>query len=39
MISFADGIHDLQLQKPREVAELITAFVGQNASSPPGDCR
>jgi pimeloyl-ACP methyl ester carboxylesterase len=34
MISFADGVHDLELQKPREVAALIHDFIGQNASSP-----
>lgn len=34
MISFTDGVHDLELQKPREVAELITVFIKQNASCP-----
>jgi pimeloyl-ACP methyl ester carboxylesterase len=37
IISFQDGIHDLQLQKPEEVARLILEFLkkrnteGQNA--------
>ncbi|MBU0483800.1 MAG: alpha/beta hydrolase [Proteobacteria bacterium] len=34
MISFADGVHDLELQKPKEVAVLINTFIGQKASSP-----
>jgi pimeloyl-ACP methyl ester carboxylesterase len=33
MVSFADGIHDLELQKPKETAALIIDFIGQNASS------
>lgn len=28
VISFADGIHDLELQKPAEVADLIAGFLG-----------
>jgi 2-hydroxymuconate-semialdehyde hydrolase len=30
VISFQDGIHDLQLQKPEEVARLISEFLGKN---------
>jgi len=33
MISFADGVHDLELQKPEETAALIRDFIGQNDSS------
>jgi pimeloyl-ACP methyl ester carboxylesterase len=32
IVSFEDGIHDLQLQKPREVANLIIQFLGNNES-------
>jgi pimeloyl-ACP methyl ester carboxylesterase len=32
-VSFADGVHDLELQKPKETAALILNFIGQNASS------
>ena len=32
IVSFKDGIHDLELQKPREVANLIIKFLGQNGS-------
>ncbi len=34
VISFADGVHDLELQKPKEVAVLIDDFIGENASNP-----
>lgn len=33
MVSFADGVHDLELQKPREIVALILDFIRQNASS------
>jgi hypothetical protein len=39
-VSFEDGIHDLQLQKPEEVARLILEFLAkprineQNAFNP-----
>jgi pimeloyl-ACP methyl ester carboxylesterase len=32
IVSFKDGIHDLELQKPREVANLIIKFLGNNDS-------
>jgi pimeloyl-ACP methyl ester carboxylesterase len=32
IVSFKDGIHDLELQKPREVAHLIIKFLGSNGS-------
>ena len=32
LISFEDGVHDLELQKPRETAVLIQEFIEQNAS-------
>jgi pimeloyl-ACP methyl ester carboxylesterase len=32
IISFQDGIHDLELQKPREVANLIITFLGGNGN-------
>ena len=31
LVSFVDGIHDLELQKPRETAALIQEFFEQNA--------
>ncbi len=34
MISFEDGIHDLELQKPKETAAMIIDFFEQNASRP-----
>ncbi|OGP55662.1 MAG: hypothetical protein A2Y65_02800 [Deltaproteobacteria bacterium RBG_13_52_11] len=33
IVSFKDGIHDLELQKPREVSHLIIKFLGQNGSA------
>lgn len=33
VVSFTDGVHDLELQKPKETAALILDFIGQNASS------
>ena len=27
LVSFADGVHDLELQKPKEVAEMIIDFI------------
>ena len=36
LVSFADGVHDLQLQKPKETAALIHAFIEQNAPPSPG---
>jgi pimeloyl-ACP methyl ester carboxylesterase len=32
VVGFPDGIHDLELQKPREVADLIIKFLGNNDS-------
>jgi pimeloyl-ACP methyl ester carboxylesterase len=32
IVCFNDGIHDLELQKPREVANLIIKFLGSNES-------
>ena len=32
IVSFKDGIHDLELQKPREVANLIIKFLGSNGN-------
>jgi len=32
IVSFEDGIHDLELQKPCEVAHLIIKFLGSNGS-------
>jgi pimeloyl-ACP methyl ester carboxylesterase len=32
VVSFKDGIHDLELQKPQEVANLIIKFLGSNVS-------
>lgn len=29
LVSFADGVHDLQLQKPREVSAMIIDFIGR----------
>ncbi|MBE0597417.1 MAG: alpha/beta hydrolase [Desulfuromonadales bacterium] len=34
MVSFADGVHDLQLQKPKETAALILDFIGPSDASP-----
>jgi pimeloyl-ACP methyl ester carboxylesterase len=34
MVSFPDGVHDLELQKPKETAALILDFIGKNASAP-----
>jgi pimeloyl-ACP methyl ester carboxylesterase len=31
LVSFEDGVHDLELQKPQETAALIKEFVKQNA--------
>lgn len=28
MVSFEDGVHDLELQKPRETAALVKSFIG-----------
>ena len=33
IISFQDGIHDLQLQKPEEVARLILEFLGKSRTA------
>lgn len=33
-ISFADGVHDLELQKPQEVAEMVIDFIEKNSSRP-----
>jgi pimeloyl-ACP methyl ester carboxylesterase len=33
IVSFKDGVHDLELQKPGEVAHLIIKFLGQNGSA------
>ncbi len=33
-VSFVDGIHDLELQKPAETAALIHAFIEQNTHHP-----
>jgi pimeloyl-ACP methyl ester carboxylesterase len=30
VVSFEDGIHDLQLQKPEEVADLVVEFLARN---------
>jgi hypothetical protein len=34
MVSFADGVHDLVLQKPQETAALILDFTGSSDSGP-----
>ncbi|ALC14909.1 pimeloyl-ACP methyl ester carboxylesterase [Desulfuromonas soudanensis] len=34
MVSFADGVHDLELQKPKETAALILDFIGPSDSGP-----
>ncbi|MGA9573157.1 MAG: alpha/beta hydrolase [Lysobacterales bacterium] len=31
VVSFADGVHDLELQKPEQTAALILEFIEQNA--------
>ena len=31
IVSFEDGVHDLELQKPKELAALIHEFIEQNA--------
>lgn len=31
IVSFADGVHDLELQKPRETAALIRTFIGDRS--------
>jgi len=36
VISFQDGIHDLQLQKPEEVARLILEFFARNGAHKGG---
>ena len=33
IVRFDDGIHDLELQKPEEVAALILAFLAQNGTN------
>jgi hypothetical protein len=33
-VSFADGVHDLELQKPKETATLILDFIGSSDSGP-----
>ncbi|WP_020676799.1 alpha/beta fold hydrolase [Geopsychrobacter electrodiphilus] len=34
VVSFPDGVHDLELQKPKEVAVLIQNFLGRKTSVP-----
>lgn len=34
LVSFADGIHDLELQKPAQTAALVLDFIAQNAPHP-----
>lgn len=34
VVSFSDGVHDLELQKPRETAALILDFVGIGGHQP-----
>jgi pimeloyl-ACP methyl ester carboxylesterase len=33
IVRFNDGIHDLELQKPKEVADIILQFLGKNRSA------
>jgi hypothetical protein len=35
-VRFNDGIHDLELQKPKEVATLILEFLAKNGSDREG---
>jgi pimeloyl-ACP methyl ester carboxylesterase len=35
VIYFEDGIHDLELQKPAEVADLIVGFLGERKKDEP----
>jgi pimeloyl-ACP methyl ester carboxylesterase len=35
IICFEDGIHDLELQKPAEVADLIAGFMGEHKKDDP----
>jgi len=32
VVSFEDGIHDMQLQKPEDVARLILEFLAKNVT-------
>jgi len=33
IVRFNDGIHDLELQKPKEVATLILEFMAKNGTA------
>ncbi len=33
IVRFSDGIHDLELQKPEDVATLVLEFLGQNGTA------
>jgi pimeloyl-ACP methyl ester carboxylesterase len=39
VISFEDGIHDLQLQKPKETAAMISHFIEENVSRSQNSAR
>jgi pimeloyl-ACP methyl ester carboxylesterase len=36
IVRFNDGIHDLELQKPREVATLVLEFLAENGAAKEG---
>jgi pimeloyl-ACP methyl ester carboxylesterase len=36
IVRFNDGIHDLELQKPREVATLVLEFLAENEIAEEG---
>ena len=33
IVRFNDGIHDLELQKPEDVASLVLEFLGRNGTA------
>ncbi len=36
IVRFNDGIHDLELQKPKEVAALVLEFLAENGAAKEG---
>jgi pimeloyl-ACP methyl ester carboxylesterase len=37
IVRFNDGIHDLELQKPKEVAALVLEFLAENGAAEEGE--